>query len=165
MHLFIPKGFKCNEFVRADSKGFAGAFFVRAHCKGVTGFRQHQNIAPPKSREALSAAALSLVWSFPVARSSHFWTPIGIRPGDSSILRAAMLTTGRKTVSSHRAVLASARQAHRLDASSGRVCLPHRLASKRGAPLALVGNTVRSVTQNSYRKSRRRMPSIELLNS
>src|SRR2546426_5296372 len=72
LHLFIPKGFKSNEIVRADSKGFAGAFFVRAHPKGVTSFREHQSIAPPESREALSAVALSLVWSFPAARSSHF---------------------------------------------------------------------------------------------
>jgi hypothetical protein len=72
LHLFIPKGFKSNEIVRADSKGFPGAFFVRANSKGVTSFRERQSIAPPESREALSAAALSLVCSFHVARSSHF---------------------------------------------------------------------------------------------
>jgi len=84
LHLFIPKGFKSNEFVRADSKGFAGAFFASAHPKGVTGFRKHQSIAPPESREALIAAALSLVCSFRVARSSHF-----SRDGAGEILRWA----------------------------------------------------------------------------
>src|SRR5207245_6569198 len=78
-----------------------GACLIDAHSKGVTSFREHQSIAPPESREALTAAALSLVCSFPAARSSHFWTPIGIKPGDSSILRAAMLTTGLRMASSH----------------------------------------------------------------
>jgi len=33
---------------------------------------EHQSIAPPESREALTAAALCLVCSFPAARSSYF---------------------------------------------------------------------------------------------
>src|SRR5207245_9137360 len=84
----IPWDFKSNDFVRAHSKGLMGAFFVSAHPKGVTRFREHQSIAPPESREALTAAALSLVCSFQVAHSSHSWTQVGIKPGDSSILRA-----------------------------------------------------------------------------
>src|SRR3989442_8230475 len=48
------------------------AFFVRAHPKGVTDVGEHESIAPPESREALIAAALSLVCSFRVARPSHF---------------------------------------------------------------------------------------------
>ena len=78
LQVFIPGGFKSNEFVRALSKALTGAFFVRAHSKGVTSFREHQSIAPPESREALTAAALSLVCPFQVARSSHFWTPPGL---------------------------------------------------------------------------------------
>src|SRR2546422_9743861 len=74
-----------------------GACLIEAHSKGVTSFREHQSIASPDSREALTATALSLVCSFQVAHSSHFWTPVGIKPGDSSILRAAMLTTGLNT--------------------------------------------------------------------
>src|SRR2546425_9114741 len=56
------------------------AFFVRAHPKGVTDVGEHQSIAPPESREALTTAALSLVCSFRVARPSPF---SGIAPARS----------------------------------------------------------------------------------
>src|SRR5947209_2569992 len=70
--MFISGDFKSNDFVRAHSKALTDAFFVSAHPKGVTGVNEHQSIAPPQSREAPTAAALSLVCSFRVARSSHF---------------------------------------------------------------------------------------------
>src|SRR2546426_12434973 len=66
--MFISGDFKSNDFVRAHSKALTDAFFVRAHPKGVTDVGDHQSIAPPESREALTTAALSLVCSFRVAR-------------------------------------------------------------------------------------------------
>src|SRR5437879_5861016 len=90
----LPPPRRCARNEKKDKRSLVekeidtGACLIDAHPKGVTSFREHQSIAPPESREALTAAALSLVCSFQVAHSSHFWTPVGIRPGDSSILRA-----------------------------------------------------------------------------
>ena len=49
----------------------------------------HQSIAPPESREALTTAALSLVCSFRVARPSHF-----SRDSAGEILRCAQDDNG-----------------------------------------------------------------------
>src|SRR3989442_52900 len=68
-----------------------GACLIEAHPKGVTGVGEHESIEPPKGREALTAAALSLVCSFPAARSSHF-----SRDSAGEILRCAQDDNGEE---------------------------------------------------------------------
>ncbi len=44
LQVFISGGFKSNDLVAADSRGFTGTFFVCAHCKGLAGVDQSRSL-------------------------------------------------------------------------------------------------------------------------